>query len=122
MRGDVEKDSAAGAGSLAPGAGLELRAVAVVSRFEPHNAAQRARRNKLANGLEIAIVPPVLIDGEQALGALGNLNQRNRLFESCCERFIDNHVTRGLKTLPCEGIVRVVGSGNHDQENLGYRA
>jgi len=42
MRRNVEKDSATRTRGLTPGSRLELRAISVVSRFEPHDAAQRA--------------------------------------------------------------------------------
>ncbi len=56
-------------------AGLELRAIAVVIRFESDDASENSVRHKLSNGLKIAIVAAVLIDREQAACILRNRHQ-----------------------------------------------
>ena len=98
-----------------------MRTEAVVTRFEADDASKRADLQELPDGLKIAVVAAVLIDGEQAIGVLRKLHERNSLFESCCERFIDDHVAACLKALPREGIVRLVRSGNHDEAYLRNR-
>ena len=75
VRGNIEKDAAARTRALAPGAGLELRAIAVVIRFESDDASENSVRHKLSNGLKIAVVTAVLIDREQAACILRNRHQ-----------------------------------------------
>ncbi len=115
MRGNIEKDAAARTRALAPGAGLELRAIAVVIRFESDDASENSVRHKLSNGLKIAIVAAVLIDREQAACILRNRHQRLGVVESCGEGLVNQHVAARCKALPRELIMYVVGRGDDDQ-------
>src|SRR5216684_3370805 len=101
--------------ALAPGAGLELRPVAVVIRFESDDAAKNSVRNKFSNGLKIAVVAAVLIDREQAACILRNRHQRLGVVESCGKGLVNQHVAARCKALPRELIMCVVGRGDDDQ-------
>src|SRR5216683_5788566 len=115
MRGNIEKDAAARTRALAPGAGLELRAIAVVIRFESDDAPENSVRNKFSNGLKIAVVAAVLIDREQAACILRNRHQRLGVVESCGKGLVNQHVAARCKALPRELVMCVVGRGDDNQ-------
>src|SRR5271168_4039260 len=118
VRRNIKKDACAGAGALTPSTGTKLWAKAVVIRFKADDASQRAARNKLRDGLKIAVVAAILVNGEQTALLLRELNERDRLFQSGCERLVDQHIASGGQALVGKRIVRIIWRGDDDEANF----
>ena len=95
--------------------------ISVVTCFEPNDATQCARSNKLPDRLKIAIKPAVLIHSEQAARTSCKLYERDGLLESGCERLVDKYVAACRKALACQRIMRVIGSSDNDEPNFLQR-
>ena len=97
MRRKIKKDAAAWAGSLAPSSRIQLRTKAVVIRFKANDASQRAVGNNLQQRLKIAVVPPILINGNDASLLLRKSHERDRFFQRGRERFVHQHIASAAK-------------------------
>jgi len=112
---EIEKDAAARARHFAPGADFGSGAIAVVGRFEPEDAAERAVNNSFAKGLEIGVKAAVVVDGEDATEFFREAEEFDCLQDGSGEWFIDDHVPAGFETALGEREMGLVGSGNGDE-------
>src|SRR5712671_2099597 len=65
VRRKVKQNAGAGTGAFAPRVGLQLRTEAVVVRFEANNAAEIAAADDLLHSMKVAVITPILVNGEQ---------------------------------------------------------
>jgi hypothetical protein len=118
VRRNVEENPGARAGALAPGAGFEVGAVAVVVAFEADDAAEFAAGGELFDELEVAIVAAILVDGNEAALLFGELDEGDGFFESGGEGLVYEDIAAGGEALLGEGKVRIVGSGDDNQTDF----
>ncbi len=121
VRRDVEKNSGAGNLLLAPGVGFEIGAEAIVVRFEPNDASERACGGELEDALEVAVVAAALVNGEQAAASFCELDEIEGLRHGGGERLVDEDVAACGEALMRERIMRLIGSGNNDELDLADR-
>src|SRR5271156_5036306 len=117
MRSEVEPNAAARARQLAP-ALPQLRAIAVVVRFEMSDFAERATCQNLAHRQKIRIPTAILEDGDQSQAALRQGDQFRRFGECVGERLVHHYVLAGVERLAGEIEMRSVRSCDHNQINF----
>lgn len=115
MRRKVEEDAAAGAGLLAPGAGLGSGTKTIVGGFETDETAEVAGGDGLAEGLEIGVEAAAVVNGEDATEFSGKGEEFDSFGEGSGEGFVDHDMAAGFEATLGEREMRFVGSGNSDE-------
>jgi hypothetical protein len=119
VRSNVEQNAGAWNLLLAPGVGFEVGAETIVVGLEPDDAAEGVGGDELAKSGEVAVVAAILVDGEEAVGFIGEIDERGGFVVGSGEGLVDDDVAAGGEASAGEGGVSFVGRGDHDQANVG---
>src|SRR5262245_66234600 len=96
-RTEVVPQPGAGARALTPAIADE-GAVSIEVRLEVRQLAERAARDEIRDGEEVAIPAAILESGEHAAGAPGRRCELARFVERRRERLLEHHVLPGVRS------------------------
>src|SRR5262249_1907427 len=115
VRSEIKEDAAARLSALAPCARTQLGTVSFKVRFKEHHSPQTPLADQCANGAEVTIPSPIVEDGEQAPGLLGEPRQLSCFFVSGGKGLVDDDIAVALKTLRGYIVMRGIRRGDDDE-------
>lgn len=96
-----------------------MGAEAVVGGLKAHDAAEFAAIRNLQQGLEVAVVAAVLVNGKQAAMLLRKVDKADSFLVGGSERFVDYHIMSCSEALAGDRGVRVVRSSDDNEAYFG---
>jgi len=115
VRGEIEKNAAAGPGLFAPSVRFGGGTKTVVGGFETDDAAEVATSYGFAEGLKIRVEAAVVVDGEDKLLLLGQGKEFDGFGDGRGEGLIDNDVFSGFERALGEGEMSLIWRGDSDE-------